>query len=97
MYVRRLIWEDGNLEHIALHAVTREDVEQVCQRWHLVRATYNERLLVVGTNQIDTMLTVVLAPKGDDVYYLVTARPASRPSVEHIVRRYQGERREEQP
>jgi len=78
LHVANLIWDAWNVDHIGRHGVTQVDVEQVCRREHVVLQTYAQRLLIVGTNDAGNMLTVVMNPKGDDIYYPVTARPASR-------------------
>lgn len=43
-----------------------------------MRQTYQGRLLVIGPNAAGNLLTAVLAPEGEDVYYVVTARPAAK-------------------
>jgi uncharacterized DUF497 family protein len=44
----------------------------------MVNETYNDRLRVIGLTGGGDILTVILAPESDGVYYVVTARPASR-------------------
>ena len=76
--IRRLIWDDWNVAHIARHGVTPEDVEEVCQGSYLVRQTYEGRLMVIGPNAAGNLLSAILAPEGDDTYYVVTARPSAK-------------------
>jgi hypothetical protein len=83
VYVRRLIWDAWNVAHIARHRVTPDEVEQVCHGQHWTSATYAGRLRVVGPTVAGRMVTVVLAPRGQGVYYPVTARPASRKERRH--------------
>lgn len=78
LVVQRLIWDEWNIGHIARHGVLPDDVEAVCHSDPIVSETYNERLRVIGRTDSGVLLTVILAPEGDDVYYVVTARPASR-------------------
>ena len=67
-----------NAAHITdEHAVTMEEAEEVCQGNHITRKSYAERLTVTGPTPSGRMLTVVVAPKGEDMFYPVTARPAS--------------------
>ena len=40
--------------------------------------TYNGRIRAIGPTEAGRMLAVILAPQGGDLYYTVTARPASR-------------------
>lgn len=78
VYVRRLVWDAWNVDHIARHGVAPEEVEEVCHRETMTSETYNGRLRLLGTSFAGRMLTIILAPQGDDIYYPVTARPASR-------------------
>lgn len=76
--IQRLTWDEWNIAHIARHDVFPEDVEEVCHNAPMVSETYNERLRVIGLTGGGEILTAILAPEGDSVYYVVTARPASR-------------------
>jgi uncharacterized DUF497 family protein len=76
--VKKLMWDEHNIAHIARHGVTKEEVEQVCYNQHDAAETRDGRILLVGATEARRMLAVVLARKGDDMYYPVTARPASR-------------------
>lgn len=78
LHVRGLIWDDWNVRHIARHGVTPGDVVEVCRTRHIVRETYAGRLIVIGTNSSGDVLTVILSPQRADIYYPITARPASR-------------------
>ena len=85
--VRCLIWDAWNVAHITRHGVTPEEVEEVCQGPHLLRQAYKGRLMLIGPTLAARMLSVVLEPEGEGVFYPVTARPASRKER----RRYQQE------
>ncbi|MBI4317159.1 MAG: BrnT family toxin [Chloroflexi bacterium] len=76
--IRRLIWDPWNVAHIADHQVIPEEVEEVCHGRPMTSTTLEDRLRVVGPTLAGRMLTVILAAKEEGVYYLVTARPASR-------------------
>ena len=76
--VRRLIWNAFNAPHVAQHHITPEEVEQACHGNHMVREGYDNRLMLVGPTDTGRVLAVILAPRGNDVYYPVTAYPASR-------------------
>jgi hypothetical protein len=92
--VRRLIWDPGNVAHIARHYVTPDEVEEVCHGPFIARQAYRGRLMLIGPTQEGRMLTVVLDPEPNEngVHYPVTARPASRKDRRH----YQVERGGEQ-
>jgi uncharacterized DUF497 family protein len=77
--IRRLIWDAWNIAHIARHDVTSEEVEEVCHGdAFFSENTYKGRIRVIGPNATGRLLTVILAPEGQGIYYPVTARPASR-------------------
>lgn len=79
--VRRLIWDDWNVPHIARHDVSPREVIEVCHGDPVVQEGKKGRSLVFGPTQAGRMLTVVLdaePEQGPGVYYPVTARPASR-------------------
>lgn len=78
MIITGLIWDNWNVGHIARHAVTPEEVEAVCSSQAFTSKTYADRVRVIGSTRKGRKLTVILAPKGGDAYYPVTARPASR-------------------
>jgi uncharacterized DUF497 family protein len=78
--VDRLVWDDWNRHHVARHAVLPEEAEEVVAGEPVVRATYKQRLLFIGPTLARRMLTVVMGPvpNAPGVYYVFSARPASR-------------------
>jgi uncharacterized DUF497 family protein len=79
LYIRRLIWDEWNVAHIARHNVTPEEADEVCHNQPIVQQGYRGRSLVIGPTFAGRMLTAVIAPEEEEgVYYPVTARPASR-------------------
>ena len=78
--VRRLVWDPWNVAHIARHGVTPDEAEEVCHGAPVTSTTHHDRLRVIGPTQAGRMLTVILDSEPDqvDVYYPVSARPASR-------------------
>ena len=78
MLIDRLMWDPQNVNHIARHKVTLQEVEEVCAGQLVTRRSYANRLLVVGPTTEGRILLVVLEPVSDKVYYVVTVRPASR-------------------
>jgi uncharacterized DUF497 family protein len=77
-FIRRLVWDPGNVAHVARHRVTWREVEEACLITPMFSQTYMGRIRVIGPTHTGRMLTVILAPEIEDVYYPVTARPASR-------------------
>ncbi len=82
VYLRRLVWDDWNLDHIARHGMTQDDVEAVCHDDPIVyRESYKDRLVLLGTTPEGRVLAVVLGPvpnAPEGTYYPFTARPADR-------------------
>jgi uncharacterized DUF497 family protein len=76
--VRRLLWDPGNVAHIARHGVTLEEVEEMCKQEPIVASGYAGRLRVIGPTRTNRMLAAILAPVEPGVYLSITARPASR-------------------
>ncbi len=82
IFVDRLVWDSENIAHIARHKVIPDEVEEVCHGKHIVRRTYDKRILLTGPTQSGRMLTIILGPtKKKSSYYPVTARPASNKEI----------------
>lgn len=78
IYVRKLRWNGWNVAHIARHEVEPSEVEEVCHGLYIARASYKERLMLIGSTKAARMIAVVLESEGDGIYYPITARVASR-------------------
>ena len=76
--VRQLVWDAWNIDHIARHGVTMDEVDEACHGEGSVRETYEGRLMIISPTQGGRLLAIVLAPKGaEGMYYPITAWPAS--------------------
>lgn len=91
--VTRLVWEERNLVHSwDRHRITQALVEEVCfgdpDNLH-VSDTYEGRLLVTGPTRDGQLLAVVVSathernPYGPGVYYVISARVASKRERNH--------------
>jgi hypothetical protein len=79
LFIKRLVWDGWNKEHIARHDVTPLEVEKACSSDPLVQLGKKGRLAVTGPTQKGRIITVILDPEiEEDVYYVVTAYPTSR-------------------
>ena len=80
LVIRRLIWDSWNVAHISRHSVTPDEVEEVCHGQPMFIETYGSRLIAIGPTKHERIVSVVLSVKdrAQDIYYPVTARPASR-------------------
>ncbi|MEZ4667875.1 MAG: BrnT family toxin [Anaerolineae bacterium] len=82
--VKKLIWDNWNVAHIARHQVTQEEVEEVCQGEVVVLDAKKGRLMVAGLTTANRFISVVLDPElQEGVYYPVTARSSSRKERRH--------------
>lgn len=78
-FIKRLVWDETNVTHIAKHGVSPEEAEEVCQSEPVVQIGKKGRLLVYGLTKLGRMVTVVLDSEPEEgVYYPVTARPTSK-------------------
>jgi uncharacterized DUF497 family protein len=76
--IRRLVWDEWNVAHIARHRVTPDEAEEVCHGNFVLLQGQKGRLIIIGPTQRGRLLAVVLNPEGDEgIYYPVTARPAA--------------------
>lgn len=75
MIIKRLIWDDWNIAHIARHHVEPEEVEEVCQGKHLLEKGRNGLYSVIGQTEDGRYLIIILAPRSSS-FYPVTARDA---------------------
>lgn len=92
LVIRRLIWETWNVVHIARHKVTPDEVEEICHTDPVVQEGKKGRSLVFGPTKSGRILTVVLDPKGEGVYYQVTARPVSKKELAIYAQEKAGEK-----
>lgn len=77
--VNRLIWETSNIDHIARHGVTQQQVEEVCHNNPVMLTGHSGRIMVVGLTLNGKAISVVLDPESESgVWYPVTARSADR-------------------
>jgi uncharacterized protein len=74
--IYELVIEPGREEHIARHQVSIEEVEEVIFGVPFIRKARQERYHIIGQTEAGRYLTVFVAPRGQGVYGLVTARDA---------------------
>lgn len=75
--IKKLIWDEWNVNHIKKHKVSVDEVEEVCQKIKKSFKSYRGRLIILGKTKKSRLLTVALAPEGQGKYYVVTARDMS--------------------
>ena len=75
--ISQLIWDGWNKEHIKKHKVTIEEIEEGIQKVNAHRKGYSGRIILIaraGTR----ILAILVAPKENKKYYLVTVRDADK-------------------
>lgn len=75
--VKKLIWDDWNLEHIKKHNVSQQEVLEVTQNILTHEKARQDRYLIIGRTGT-RILTVIVDREDVGVYYLVTARDAAK-------------------
>lgn len=74
LLIRKLIWDSWNIQHIARHSITPEEVEEICHNLPLVlRGQEKGRLVLIGSTEEGRMITVVVEANGYGKYYPVTS------------------------
>lgn len=77
-FVRGLVWDEWNVEHVARHGVAVEEVEQVCLSSPFVTKASSRTFRAIGQSWAGHYLTVILSSRGRGTYYTVTAREATQ-------------------
>ena len=81
--IKKLLWNEKNIAHIALHNILPSEVEEVCQGDRIERKGHINRAFLVGPTHTGRMLSVILDPTAEiGVYYPVTAYEASKRSIQ---------------
>ncbi|MBI4318737.1 MAG: BrnT family toxin [Chloroflexi bacterium] len=75
MKIHYVVVDPGRDEHIARHHVTAKEVEVIRGNVSVTRSREG-RYRVIGQMAAGRYLTVIIAPRGQGVYGLVTARDA---------------------
>ena len=74
MRLTRLLWDERNVEHIAQHGISPEEVEQACFSKSKVRRGRCGRYIVLGRTAGGRHLLVVMAYLGSGEGRVITAR-----------------------
>ncbi len=77
--VKKLLWDEWNVAHIARHAVLPGEVEEVCRGTYIAYESYDGRFEIIGSTKQKRILFIVLDPEPiEGEYYVVTAYTASK-------------------
>jgi uncharacterized protein len=76
--IEKLIWNAWNIEHIARHDLTPEEVQEIFQGFWIAKPTYGGRFVILGQTAAERGIAAVLEPQENGRYYVVTARTAHK-------------------
>ncbi len=76
MRIYELVIEPERVDHIARHYVNVEEVEEVIFGAPFIRKARQGRYHIIGQTEAGRYLAVFVAPRGNGIYGLVTARDA---------------------
>lgn len=77
--IKKLIWDEWNIAHIARHDVLPEEVEEVFRKTYIAYESYDGRFEIIGTTKQKRILLIVLDPEMvNGEYYVVTAHTANK-------------------
>jgi uncharacterized DUF497 family protein len=68
-----LEWDDENVEHIARHNVSPEEVEDICYGFHLSEKAGGGRYVLSGQSSSGRYLNVVIERIGRKLFRTITA------------------------
>lgn len=75
--IRELHADDWSSSHMwERHQITLKEAIEVCHGPFVALAAKKGRILLVGPTLSGNLLAVIVAPEGEGIYYIVTARPA---------------------
>ncbi len=67
-------WDDGNVEHILMHNVMPDEVEEACTNKTYVRRTADMKYLVYGITDSGRYIFIVGINKSKGVFRTITSR-----------------------
>ena len=73
MIIASLEWDDENVEHIARHKVSPEEVEDVCFGLHLKERQTRQRYVLSGQTSAGRYVNVVVERIGRGLFRPITA------------------------
>ncbi|MBI4285063.1 MAG: BrnT family toxin [Chloroflexi bacterium] len=73
MIINQLIWDDGNVEHIARHDVSPKEIEDICFGFHISVREHGQRSILSGRTAAGRYLNVVVERVSKEVFRPVTA------------------------
>lgn len=87
VWFRDLIFDDWNKEHIARHGIEWGEATEAVRNSAFMTRGRSGTYQLIGQTDPGRFLAIVLAPRGQGVYYVVTAREATREEQRRYRRR----------
>ena len=78
MNFREYDWDDINIEHLAEHGVTPQDVEEACFNQPLIMRAGTSRYIVYGRSDSGRYLFIVAIHKEKGLIRIISARGMSK-------------------
>ena len=78
MKICELVWDDDNIDHIAKHNVTPDEVEDVCFGLHISKKESMQRYILSGQSAGGRYLNVVVQQIGRGLFRPITAFEMSK-------------------
>ena len=75
--IKKLIWDEHNVEHIKKHNVTVIEVEEIAKSTVTHKKAKKGKYLIIGRAG-SRILSVVIGRQGLGIYYPVTARDSDK-------------------
>ena len=85
MRIGRLVWFRGNVEKLAGHGVSRDDVEDLVDQDNYTvdrRPEYPDQVRITGYTREGRWFTIVMEDLGEDAYRPITGWGATRAEIE---------------
>jgi len=79
-----LQWDEFNVSHIEKHGVTITEIQEACLNQIDVLSGYDGRQMLFGKTSNERYITVILAIKKKNIYYVVTARDTSKKERRYV-------------
>jgi uncharacterized DUF497 family protein len=91
-WIRGILWDDENLEHVAQHGVAAEEVEEALARRPFILRGRDGRYLVYASSTEGRLLFIVCVRKGGGLVRPLTARDMTE-AEKRLYRRKRRDRR----
>lgn len=75
--IKKLVWDSYNVEHIKKHNITVQEAEEAVENLIAHKKGKKARYIAIGRSGL-RLLSLVVRRESTGVYYLVTARDASK-------------------